>query len=403
MNEFLFIALILVGIFGIFWSIQQFRRRNQNQPQNANQGGQPPPAPPDPGQQGPQDSENPAPQTDADVKRNRALRWFVACLCGALTVFGPAIVLMLLVGWTDIGPFGLDVMLHLGIAIGIVLLGEIMPKITVFVPEQQGLVALETISGKLVVYGPGFHPRLFTESIHRQNHVSLETVTVTVPKHTVPSTGAEVIVEFRYRYRPRLWQLATFFTQGETTVSEAFTGFFMGFFSSQIGFLPSEVARQGMVRLSEMAKAAFNISSPARRVPAAVPQQEAFRQIDATLPSPDDLKAGYSPHLRSKEDQFGIELLDVDLTDVDFTEDYQKARNATDQQNQFVKGAMLQAGIDPTKPDAMTNWQALPAAERRVYIRNAQLAARVPGVTEQTVNFEGNVPAHFVMGQIRTQ
>ena len=96
------------------------------------------------------------------------------------------------------------------LGISLMLLVAILPSITVVVPEVQGVVTTNLLTGKLVIYGSGLHPRFPWESLHREDHISLRDMTVTIPPASMDSADAEMEVTIQYRFKPELKRLDTF-------------------------------------------------------------------------------------------------------------------------------------------------------------------------------------------------
>lgn len=341
---------------------------------------------------------SPEPQEDSVVPRNRFWRAIVCYLCSITVVLGPSTILFFLTGMFHPTEFWLLTEIQIGLPTGIICLGYVLRYITISVPEQQGMTPLNPLRGKLVVYGPGWHPRFPWESVHRADHISLDEVTERVPGNTIPSEDSEMTLTFMFRYRPRLAKLEVFRAKGESTVTNGFKGFFQGFFSSYLSKLPGEKARDGMAEINARAKAAFNLPIPKQEEAKTPKQKDAAEVIDERLPSVQKVKEKHDKSSRTQQDNYGVQMMNVELTDMDFSKRVQEARDGKAESKQQVLSAMEAAGFDPNNPNDVEAYKKLPHKEKKEWHEYALLNARVPNYSKQTINFEGNPPPGFLGG-----
>ncbi len=112
-----------------------------------------------------------------------------------------------------------------GIPLGIPIFFFMLPYMIFHVGELQALVSLNRANGKMVPYGPGWHPRLAWEEVHRYSNISLKEVTENFSETFPTMDDSRVKGEFSFGYRPRLSNILRFRAADPSTVKDGFQGF----------------------------------------------------------------------------------------------------------------------------------------------------------------------------------
>ncbi|MES2437169.1 MAG: SPFH domain-containing protein [Patescibacteria group bacterium] len=275
------------------------------------------------------DDDDNKPQHDSEVKRWRKLRTAFALTFAAICFFLPLFLMRLAL--QDIDPRLNQLMVFVSLYIMWHFVSDVLPKISVYVPEGQGLLTLNQFTKKFVIYGQGFSFRFPWETVHEKNHISLQDLTIQVRKISIPTKGAKIYLSFQFSWKPRLSDLDVFFQIGGNMaegVSERFRAIFEEFFTSQIRRIPAEVASNGQMILSWLARSVFDIDQD--EINLDDPKIRKIYERMSKYVTLDGQQGALRNTRRARERKFGVDMNTVEITDFDFDRDVQEARNAID-------------------------------------------------------------------------
>jgi regulator of protease activity HflC (stomatin/prohibitin superfamily) len=333
----------------------------------------------------------------SNAKRNRLSRAIVGMTGIGLAYGLPTSAGILLGGLLGLEHFGG----LLGSYGGLWLFYNVFPRLTVNVPRLQGIVTSNTFkNGRLVPYGPGLHFRLPWEDVEANDWVSLQDMTNT-ENVGIQSKGAKLNISFQFRWRPDVSRLDIYFTHGITTINNALSGLFKEFLSSQLALYEATDVLRGMRVLSMYAKMVFRLADKIDENSLSADELKFRDIIEQNLPDP-ARRAVAAEALLSRQEAFGIEMLDFEIIKVDFTLDVQKAKDAVEEARAIANGAMVILGINPDDADAQKRYHDWPdKTEKDKAILRAGIFAKQGGMTDENITVSGDAGAAIGAAALR--
>lgn len=182
-------------------------------------------------------------QKDQDAKRDRLWRWIEVSVLSVVIIAGPGILLFgffRLAGWNEPNVWVFIV----AVLIGGEMYAQVLPRrLLNIVPQVQGFVSQEVISGDMIPYGPGLHPARITERRDVKSNVSLEAVGFTVAV-TIPTSTSGITVTSLVQYLPALENIETFVSYEPSEIEAAYASFFREWFTGKcIGRTTEEILK----------------------------------------------------------------------------------------------------------------------------------------------------------------
>jgi len=277
--------------------------------------------------------------------------------------------------------FGLIGMI-LSITLAGILVAAVIPWISVYVPYTWGLVAENSFSGEPVVYGSGWHWSFPWEQVTEESNISLEERTYIREDLTMATTSDEMKVKISFQWRPNLKNLATFRRMDDSTVEKGFFEPLERFVSTLFSMMTADQARKNQSVMTGLAFKAFKNKD----------DKEALAEIAEDNPLRDvlmeELKQ-FRKHVENLEDNFGIRVVQVNISDVDFSDEVKKARAALAEHNPMMKLYYELAGGTEELYNALSaKEKADVRAEARVISGNA---------TEKQLNIRGNTVPNLIV------
>lgn len=307
---------------------------------------------------------------DKNVERNRSLRTLLG-----ITILGAIVFVVVSVG-LGFGPIGVIVSL----SVAGLLVAAVIPWVTVQVPYTWGLVAENSITGNPVVYGSGWHFRYPWEMITEESNIDLRERTRIYEDLTIATETDELKVKISFQWRPDLMNLATFRRMDDSTVESGFFEPIERFVSSRFAEMNANEARQSQSILSRLLLAAFQGTA-----------DEAIRDIPDNHSQKEKLEREeklFEREVGALEDGFGIHVVQVNVSDIDFSDEVKQARAAVAEHKSLEEVYHQIAG----GKDA---FEAL-SAEARADIR-AEARVITGNATERQLNLRGNRPSGGLM------
>lgn len=195
-----------------------------------------------------------------------------------------------------------------GAALWLIVTGLTARWFLLSVPEVTGLVTVNLFTGSLRPYGTGLHFRFPWEQVKEGNYINLRIITQEFGKdgkgvETYPSAdGPEMLVQWSFQYRATIPGLPRYIAVDETTINNGLREIGSSFLSGTIGRLEAEKIREAdRNKLEEELRKHYETKT----------HQDFFGG---------EVKKG------SLEELYGIDLLIVSLSDIDFSKPYQQAR-----------------------------------------------------------------------------
>ncbi len=160
----------------------------------------------------------------------------------------------------------------------------------VSVPEVTGLVTVSYFGGELQTYGTGLHFRFPWEQVRVGNYINLRLVTVT-KEGTYPSKdGPLMLVKWSYQYEPISQRLDRYISADDSTIKDGLGEVGGSILSVQIGAMEADNCKKNQHEIETALK----------------------KKFEETTPPPGEL--------------YGIKLVRVSLSDVDYEPTVQKVR-----------------------------------------------------------------------------
>lgn len=265
---------------------------------------------------------------DSALERDRSGRAVVAAAIG----LG---VLSLL--WGSWGTFGF--------ILALIVLAFMSTLFLANVKAHQGAVYQNRFTGKLLVYGPGLHfkfPWEFRDKAFNLTDVSSEFKAIPIPTVT-----DEVTVDVSWQWRPSLPNLATFRMMEELVQKGGFFEPVQRFLATAFSAMaPEEVlAKRTVLNDLIMLAVAGNVDAAAQMIkdqglkPSLLDDLKSVRTTAGNLP-----------------ESYGIQVTQVNITSINFSEAVMKARAAVAAQLPLLEVAYMLAGgkdsYDRLPPDA---------------------------------------------------
>lgn len=237
---------------------------------------------------------------------------------GSRAMLGISVVLIVAGLSFSLGSLFGTVGIILSIALTGVLVAAIVPYFTVYVPYTWGLVTENSFSGEPVVYGAGWHWSYPWEQATEDSNISLEERTSIHEGLSIASKTDEMKVKVSFQWRPNLAHLATFRRMDESTVNQGIFEPLERFISTLFAVMNAEEVRKNQSILSNLAYKAFKNASVESEVARDNPLHDTLLQE----------LAQFRARAKDLEASFGIYVVQVNISDVDFSEDVKKARAA---------------------------------------------------------------------------
>lgn len=313
---------------------------------------------------------------DKVVKRNRALRNLVGVVIISIEAglfLAVGLFLASLLGW----PFG-----GLAIAASLYLGGRTValtvPYITAIVKYPWGLVTQDMITGNPVVYGAGLHFKLPWETVEEKSNISLEDRTTIEQNLTIATKSDELKVKISFQWRADLKNLATFFRLEDSTKAALFEPI-ERFVSTSFADMTAEEARQSQSILSRLLLAAFKgtVEEAISKIPPNHDKWDVFVKEERL----------FAEDVQNYEKQYGIHVVQVNVSDVDFSDEVKKARAGLAEHRSIEELYYSIAGGKDAYSALSLNERAKIRAEARVITGNA---------TEKQINMTGSSGGVFV-------
>jgi regulator of protease activity HflC (stomatin/prohibitin superfamily) len=303
---------------------------------------------------------------DKDVERNRALRTTLG-----ITILGTIVFVVVSVG-LGFGPIGVIVSL----SVAGLLVAAVIPWVTVQVPYTWGLVAENSFTGNPVVYGSGWHFRYPWETITEESNIDLRERTRIFEGLTIASKSDELKVKISFQWKPDLMNLATFRRMDDSTIESGFFEPIERFVSSSFAGMTADEARESQSVLSRLILAAFrgNVDEAIGNIPSTHDRREELEREEKL----------FAGEVGGLEEGFGIKVVQVNVSDVDFSEEVRKARAAVAEHKSLERVCHQIAGSKEAFEALSPQAKADIRAEARVITGNA---------TERQLNLRGNRPS----------
>ena len=232
--------------------------------------------------------------------------------------------------------FGDTVGAIFGVCLTMALVGYNIRWFLVSVPEITGLVTVNFFDGTLKPYGTGIHFRYPWEQVKEGNYINLRIVTQEFGKdgqsvETYPSSdGPEMLVKWSFQYQATITGLPQYIAVDETTINNGLREIGSSFLSGKISEFNAEDLRktdrskleQALIDHFEKKKHRMRLGGEVR---------------DGTL-----------------EELYGIDLIVVSLSDIDFSKLYQQARETKRVTGELKKAAEDLRLVTVKKPDGAT-------------------------------------------------
>jgi regulator of protease activity HflC (stomatin/prohibitin superfamily) len=306
---------------------------------------------------------------DRNVPRNRAPRFILG-----VSILASIVVIVVLVG-LSFGPVGGI----LSLTVAGLLVAAVIPWVTVQVPYTWGLVAENSFTGDPVVYGSGWHFRYPWEIITEESNIDLRERTRVYEGLTIATTSDELKVKISFQWRPDLMNLATFRRMDDSTVESGFFEPIERFVSSRFAEMNADEARKSQSILSRLLLAAFKgrVDEAIDDIPDDHPHKDAFEREERL----------FARDVRGLEEGFGIHVVQVNVSDIDFSDEVKKARAALAEHKPLEKLYHQIAGSKEAFEALSPEARAKIRAEARVISGNA---------TEKQINMTGTSSGVFV-------
>jgi regulator of protease activity HflC (stomatin/prohibitin superfamily) len=307
---------------------------------------------------------------DNDIERNRTLRASLGVSILGVTSGGIILIGMM---WGLITTF-----LSIGVVLFVVAL--LLPWVTVQVPYTWGLVAENSFTGNPVVYGAGWHFRYPWEAVSEESNIDLKERTRTLENLTIATTTDELVVKISLQWRPELTELATFRRMDDTTVEDGFFEPTQRFVSTLFARMKAEDARTNQSVISRLLFHAFKRADEREQL-SEIEEGNNHREMFM-----EQVKL-FQRGVQDLEGSFGIHVVQVNISDVDFSDEVKKARAALAEHSPLEKLYNEVAGGEGAYTALSSKEKAKIRAEARVISGNA---------TEKQINMTGSSGGVFV-------
>lgn len=264
----------------------------------------------------------------------------------------------------------------IGIGLSLIAIGSLVKLLTTYVPYTWGLVAQNMLSGEPVVYGSGWHWSYPWERVTEADNISLEERTSIREDLTMASRTDELKLKMSFQWRPNLKRLAVYRRMDSSTIENGFFEPFERFVSTLISLMSAEEARNNQSVMSSLARVAFKGYNEAEAKEAVKTVKENSLR-DRML---EELQL-FRQQAESLEYHFGITVVQVNISDIDFSEDVRSARAARAEHDAIRQIYYDLAGGEDAYKAASAQEKEQYRAEARVLSKNA---------TEKQLNIRGN-------------
>ena len=240
---------------------------------------------------------------------------------GPRALLGTSIIVAIIVTCLMVGSALGTVWMILSIALAGFLVALVVPLITVYVPYTWGLVAENSFSGEPVVYGSGWHWSYPWEQVTEESNISLEERTSVHEGLTMATKTDEMRVKISFQWRPDLAHLAVFRRMDESIIKQGIFEPLERFISTLFAMMDAEQVKENQSVLSGLAFKAFKNAN----------DQEAQKEIAQDNPFRNKLMQElkqFRGHAGGLEDSFGIYVVQVNISDIDYSDDVKEARAA---------------------------------------------------------------------------
>lgn len=171
------------------------------------------------------------------------------------------------------------------------------------VPEVTGLLTINLLkNGELRPYGSGIHFRYPWEQIKEGNYINIRLITKSHKEDYPSADGPKMHVEWSYQYRPKLRLLAKYIAVDESTIEKGIT---------DVGssFLSSVIAKEAAIKCKEE-------------------QSLIEEELRKKFEMAGDRRKREGEEKQSLEELYGIDLIKISLSDLDYDPDFQKVRSS---------------------------------------------------------------------------
>lgn len=236
-----------------------------------------------------------------------------------------------------------------GLFVGAFIAGMTISFTVAFVPSVQGLTTRDEITGNLVSYGQGAHAKYLWETVHTEDHQNLEIRTDKVSAETMATLTAEILLSFMFQWRPSIEHLEVFRGVEDSTINEGFENSLRSLFSELVAYMDPQDARKGVSYLTKVARAAFAIGEPVTRKHL----NDKERELENHYGLLKKFRGIRAHENQSFRERYGVELILITVTDIDFSARYQRSRDAIAQGQALLEIVANMHGLDLTDPDDM--------------------------------------------------
>lgn len=199
---------------------------------------------------------------DSETERDWKVRWIVFAVCVALTLLIPYEVFHYVGQVLDhpvIGGF-------IGAGIGVALLGFLMPRLLVYVPEWSAYVTQNPFGGAMIGYGPGTHASLPWEQRNARGNFWLGVITK-VFTLTIPTQTSAVTVKGRVFYHASLRFITRAIGVDKEVVEEGLVSYISSHLTSKLG------AKKAESVIKEAAQTSTELNGEFRDSPVGNPEE----------------------------------------------------------------------------------------------------------------------------------
>lgn len=275
-----------------------------------------------------------------------------------------------------IPPLGI---LLFGIALGgYLIIGPFLPLLVAQVSQAQALTTLNSITGETVVYGPGWHFRFPWETITAGDNISLEERTEIRDKLTIATKNDELKAKLSFQWRPEIEKLMIFRRLDDSTVNKGLFEAAERLTSSIFALLTAEQARANQSAISAIILRGFKKYEDGEKAKEAVKALKYEGVTEDVREHIEQMLLAFRQESEGLEESYGITVTQVNLSDVDFSEQVQKARSARSEHDSLLALYYEIAG-DKEEYDKMSQED-----KRKV---RAEARAIMGKAREQQINF----------------
>ncbi len=245
--------------------------------------------------------------------------------------------------------------------------GKTLPYFLVSVPEVTALITVNLFGGELKEYQTGINFRFPWEQVKAGNYINLRIITQDFEKgESYPALdGVMLDIKWSFQYRGMKGNIKKYITVDETVIESGLHNIGSSFLAQIIANLTAETARQNIKRIEQCMKAHYEHEEPLDLRLETTPETREEREkailgkIDVYL---DGLK-GKPRGKASFEEQYGIDLILIAISDVDYEDKFQKALSSREVARKVKETArVLQEKSGASVGEALSDKDAMDAA-----------------------------------------